>query len=99
MEGGRERKSLGPRANCTDFEIGSVDASERASPLIDRGRESEFDSSPCDFFGAGVLLGKRRSNVSERDESVDRYCDGREARRVLDPVSRSCVSHRGAGNL
>lgn len=50
VEGGRERKSLGPRANCTDFEIGSVDASERASPLIDRGRESEFDSSPCDFF-------------------------------------------------
>lgn len=48
VEGGRE-KSPGLGANCKDFEIGSVDVVKQASPLIDRERNSEFDSSPCDF--------------------------------------------------
>lgn len=62
VEAGRE-KSLGPGANCIVFEIRSVDAGKRESPLIDREKKSEFDSSQCDFYISSP--GRRRSNVDE----------------------------------
>lgn len=55
-------KSPGPRASCTDFEIGSVYAVKRVSSLIDRDRKSEFDSSPSDF-GSCSPRAVVRSNV------------------------------------
>lgn len=53
-------KSPGLRAK---FEIGSVVVVKRASPFINRDRNSEFDSSPW-VFGSGSP-GGWRANVSE----------------------------------